>query len=226
MVQLVAGLLADTACTVGVAAEHRPTLVCRVPRRRRSVGGAWRLVLGLGLGVTGHLPDLQGRTLALGTALPSPRPRPSAPKPQATAQRSQAPDHGPGTALPPGQGRAGQGAGQGRAPSDACMSPSLVGHLDGMRARAAPDGLPPALHDGHLLPALHQATPLELMDRPAPRVERRVAEGVWVAQLASGAALGPLEGVWLTRPPRLAAAAPPPASHARREHCWLPHASH
>lgn len=36
-----------------------------------------------------------------------------------------------------------------------------------MRGGGPPDGLPPALHDGHLLAALQQLTLLQLLDRPA-----------------------------------------------------------
>lgn len=55
-------------------------------------------------------------------------------------------------------------------------SPSLVGvvgvlgalaHGDVVGGGGAPDGLPPALHDRHLLPARQQLPPLQLLDRPA-----------------------------------------------------------
>ena len=41
-----------------------------------------------------------------------------------------------------------------------------LAHADHVGAGRAPDGLPPALHDRHLLPALHEAAPLQLLDRP------------------------------------------------------------
>jgi len=42
-----------------------------------------------------------------------------------------------------------------------------LAHADCVGAGGPPDGLPPALHDRHLLPALHEAAPLQLLNRPA-----------------------------------------------------------
>lgn len=42
-----------------------------------------------------------------------------------------------------------------------------LAHGDVVRRRGTPDGLPPALHNGHLLPARQQLAPLQLLDRPA-----------------------------------------------------------